>query len=221
MAPLSSPRRTALDLFYAGVVFELGLGLLALGLAWLLDVELLGRMLPVRSWQLLQGGATAGGMIAGAWLLAQLRWEPLEEIFRQIVRLLGPLLRHGRWWHWATISLAAGWGEELLFRGLLQAKLQEHLGLWPAVAVASGVFGALHFITPVYFLLATLIAGVLGLVFHYSGSLVPVILAHALYDLWALWYLSRRYRREFIQEETSSAKPAVEDEAGPHQGKPP
>ncbi len=196
MQHLSSKQHTAGHLFQVGTIFELGLGLLALGLAWLMEVELFPGLFPLRAEPFLQGGIAAGGMIAAAWLLAQRRWEPLEEIFRQIVRLLGPLLLHGRWWQWAVLSLAAGWGEELLFRGVLQTKLQQHLGLWPAVVVASVVFGGLHAITPLYFLLATIIGFAFGWLFYYTGSLVSVSLAHALYDFWALAYLSHRYRQE-------------------------
>ncbi len=173
------------------VAFEAALGLLALPLGWLLGVDLIPWFRLPDGKQLLLALGAAGGLIFAAWLLAQLRWHPLEKIFRLLAKLLEPLLRHGRWWHWALLAAVAGWGEEAMFRGAVQKGLEGYLGLWPALAVASVVFGLLHAITPLYFLLASLAGAYFGLVYHYSGNLLAAAAVHALYDLWALWYLSR------------------------------
>ncbi len=178
-------------MFYMGVAFEAALGLLALPVGRLLGVDLAPWFhLPDGKQLLLALGAAAGLTIA-AWLLARLRWPPLEKIFRLLVKLLEPLLRHGRWWHWALLAAVAGWGEEAMFRGAVQKGLEGYLGIWPALAVASVVFGLLHALTPLYFLLATLAGTYFGLVYHYSGNLLAAAAVHALYDFWALWYLSR------------------------------
>ena len=173
------------------VAFEVVLGLLALLSGWLLGVELTPWFHLPNGKQLLLALGAAGGMIFAAWLLAQLRWPPLEKIFRLLVKLLEPLLRHGRWWHWALLAALAGWGEEAMFRGAIQKWLEGYLGIWSALVVASVVFGLLHAITPLYFVLATLAGAYFGLVYHYSGNLLAVAAVHGLYDFWALWYLSR------------------------------
>jgi membrane protease YdiL (CAAX protease family) len=79
------------------------------------------------------------------------------------------------------ISLWAGLAEELLFRGVIQAK-------WGLVA-ASVLFGVLHFVTPAYALLATVVGIYIGLLQHFFQSLLIPIQLHAIYDFGALLYL--------------------------------
>jgi membrane protease YdiL (CAAX protease family) len=79
------------------------------------------------------------------------------------------------------ISLWAGFAEELLFRGVIQAR-------WGLVA-ASILFGALHFVTPAYALMAMVIGFYIGLLQHLFQSLLIPIQLHAIYDFGALIYL--------------------------------
>jgi len=79
------------------------------------------------------------------------------------------------------ISLWAGLAEELLFRGVIQAK-------WGLLA-ASILFGVLHFVTPAYALVAFMIGIYIGLVHHFFQSLLIPIQLHTLYDFGALLYL--------------------------------
>lgn len=53
-----------------------------------------------------------------------------------------------------ALSLAAGVGEEIMFRGVLQQSLSAAVGEAPGLVLASAVFGALHAVTPTYALLA-------------------------------------------------------------------
>jgi len=98
---------------------------------------------------------------------------------------------------WAIVLAAAlaGLGEELLFRGVLQAGLAGLTGPWAAVVTVAVVFGALHALTRAYFVLATLMGAYLGALYALSGSLLLVTLVHALYDWVALEYLLGRLRR--------------------------
>ncbi len=79
------------------------------------------------------------------------------------------------------ISILAGCAEELLFRGVIQAKL--------GIVGASIIFGLLHFITPAYCVIATIMGFYLGFLFQYYESLLVPIQVHFLYDLGALIYL--------------------------------
>ena len=79
------------------------------------------------------------------------------------------------------ISLWAGLAEELLFRGVIQAK-------WGLLA-ASILFGTLHFVTPAYALLAMVIGFYIGLLHHFFQSLLIPIQLHCIYDFGALIYL--------------------------------
>jgi membrane protease YdiL (CAAX protease family) len=85
------------------------------------------------------------------------------------------------------ISLWAGIAEEVLFRGVIQAK-------WGLVA-ASILFGALHFVTPAYALLATVVGFYIGLLQLFFQSLLIPIQLHCIYDFGALLYL-----RYFVHE---------------------
>src|SRR5262249_38609530 len=92
----------------------------------------------------------------------------------------------------ALISVAAGFGEEVLFRGLIQGELSERLGLGPALAISGTVFGLLHAITPGYVVLAGVMGAYLGWTWAASGSLVVPIVAHAVYDVLGLVVILRR-----------------------------
>jgi len=85
-----------------------------------------------------------------------------------------------------VISLAAGIGEELLFRGVLQPEI----GLIPA----SLVFGALHMGgrgTLAFGGWVALMGAALGWLAAATGGLLAPIVAHALYDAAALAYIRR------------------------------
>ncbi len=82
------------------------------------------------------------------------------------------------------LSISAGVGEELLFRGALQPVLS-NLASSPVagVAISSFIFAALHAATPRYFLLALLLSVYLGtLQVRYANVLVPIIV-HTLFDV--------------------------------------
>jgi membrane protease YdiL (CAAX protease family) len=95
----------------------------------------------------------------------------------------------------ALVSISAGVGEELLFRGFLQAAIADWTNPWIALAIASLLFGLAHFITPMYAVLATLLGAYLGGLWLACDNLLAPIVTHALYDFLALVYLLRRPRR--------------------------
>ena len=83
------------------------------------------------------------------------------------------------------ISAFAGIGEELLFRGVIQVKA--------GIIGASIIFGLLHFITPAYCIIATIMGFYLGFLFQYYESILIPIQLHFVYDLGALLYLRYFY----------------------------
>lgn len=84
-------------------------------------------------------------------------------------------------------SLAAPFGEEILFRGYLMNLLIAKKGVWFGVVASSLVFGALHSYTALH---AAVMGLVFALVYLRYDSLWPGIALHALYNfaapLWAL-----------------------------------
>ncbi|MCC5858478.1 MAG: CPBP family intramembrane metalloprotease [Ectothiorhodospiraceae bacterium] len=87
------------------------------------------------------------------------------------------------------VCLLAGLGEELLFRGFLQAWLSELLSPWMGVALAAVAFGLLHFLSFTYLVIATALGLYLGVLYELTGNLLIVCLVHALYDWAAIRYL--------------------------------
>jgi uncharacterized protein len=104
-----------------------------------------------------------------------------------------------------ALGMAAGVGEEMLFRGVLQFELGRRFGNVAAVTVASVIFGALHAVTPMYAFLATLASIYFGWLYLMSGNLAVPIITHAVYDFGALLYahwtvsqLSNQERQEIL-----------------------
>jgi membrane protease YdiL (CAAX protease family) len=172
------------------IIVELGLALVAIGIGWPLGIH------PWRSVGLdargfLIGTASTAPMVGLLLICDRDDFRSMNRIRGLLEQLLLPPLRSRPWWELALIAGAAGVGEETLFRGVFQEALLGWLGLWPALAIASIVFGLLHALTPTYAILATLIGAYLGWLFVMTGNLLVPIIAHGLYDLIALIYFLR------------------------------
>ncbi len=92
-----------------------------------------------------------------------------------------------------VISLLAGIGEEFLFRGVIQIKF--------GIVIASIIFGLLHFVSPAYAVVTTVMGFYLGVVFQLSGGLLAPVIIHFLYDLAALIYLRYYVKTEGGEED--------------------
>lgn len=172
------------------VLFEAGLAPLALGFAWIFGLPLLDQL----TWSIRDtflGLVATLPMYAAFQVMMRLRIEPLERIRRILARTMLPMLGSRPLSDLALISIAAGVGEELLFRGVFQGLLAHWLGTWQGLAVASFLFGLFHPITPAYVVIAGLLGAYLGTVWVLTGNLLVVILAHAIYDFLALRALTR------------------------------
>ncbi len=85
-----------------------------------------------------------------------------------------------------ALGAAAGWGEEMMFRGVLQSELNDQFGDIVALVSSAIIFGALHAVTPLYALLAGLASLYFGeLYLQYHNLAVPIV-CHGLYDVGAL-----------------------------------
>lgn len=101
-----------------------------------------------------------------------------------------------------ALGLAAGFGEEMLFRGVLQYELAARLGETVSLGITSIIFGLLHAVTPAYAILATIASVYFGYLYQSAGNLAVPITTHALYDVGALlyahWLVSRMTKEEQI-----------------------
>jgi membrane protease YdiL (CAAX protease family) len=100
------------------------------------------------------------------------------------------------WGEVALLCLLAGVGEELLFRGVVQVLIADHTGRAAGVILAGVLFGAVHFLTKTYFVLAAMVGCYLGWLFVATESLTAPIVTHALYDFVALAVVLRGAARE-------------------------
>ncbi|QDV61507.1 CPBP family intramembrane glutamic endopeptidase [Crateriforma conspicua] len=193
--------QTADDVFRTAVIFESALGLLALFLGWLLGPDpraLVPKIdLSVFQWDVWSpvvlgigyGMAAAIPMLLGIAVLRRLPLESVRELERlsddgmlRLLLQLGPL-------ELILISLCAGVGEELLFRGWLMQWLSENpsgvsgpLEIGIGLIGSSIAFGLVHPITRLYVVVATVIGLYLGVLLLLSGNLLIPIAAHATYD---------------------------------------
>jgi membrane protease YdiL (CAAX protease family) len=177
------------------IVLEAGLGVLAvllalmLGLAPWLEFE----------WTLvawLMALAATVPMVLSLLLLRFTGWQWLSELEGFVRRVLVPWFGGAPWWGLALVALAAGIGEELLFRGVIQGGLAGLIGPWGALVVASLLFGLVHAMTRAYFIIATLAGFYLGLLYLWTGNLLIPVVVHFLYDWVALQYYMWRYARD-------------------------
>ena len=177
--------------FILGSLAELVLALIGMILCGLLVPDALSGF----RWRV--GDALAGGLAVLPMLLFffasyHSAWRPLAEIRRCLEEWLHPIIQPWSVGQLLVVSVLAGVGEELLFRGAVQGGLERWVGPWPALVIASLIFGLLHSVTWSYIILATFMGAYLGVLWNYSGNLLAPIVAHVGYDFVALLYLRSR-----------------------------
>jgi uncharacterized protein len=145
----------------------------------------------------LDARAAGYGVAATLPLLALLRWclrtgwGPVRRLVDLVEEHLTPYLAGASAGGIVLVSLMAGIGEEVLFRGVIQAGLADRLPAWLAVGIAAVLFGVAHWLTVSYAVFATLIGVYLGILFLVTENLVAPVVTHALYDVVALSVLVR------------------------------
>ena len=96
--------------------------------------------------------------------------------------------------------LFVGPAEELLFRGAVQGRLRESWGMWPAIVVATVLFGLIHIPAITggfgaqlsYALLVGVLGLLLGYLYEYTQNILVPSLIHGAYNatLFGLLYLT-------------------------------
>jgi len=195
-----SPELDGQTLFVVGFFFEIGLVFVAAIIAGLVEGQPFPFFVRYDVDGFLWGLTATLPLIVAAFLLTSTLGRRLafaERIYRHVKSIMGNGIRGLRTEEIILLAAAAGVGEEVLFRGVLQ----EYLTIWPT----SLLFGVLHALTPSYFILATLMSAYLGWLQNETGNLLVPILVHWLYDCVALLLLRRQLRRDFASEESSLA----------------
>jgi MFS family permease len=105
-----------------------------------------------------------------------------DEALRQIKFMLGKLTMTELITNIIFISVFAGVGEELFFRGVLQRLfIRAFKNPWAGIIITAFLFSALH-VQFFGFIPRFLLGILLGAVYWYSGSLLTAIVAHFVYD---------------------------------------
>lgn len=180
--------------FVVAAFAELSFGLLGILFGWLFGPDPHSHIPSLTdSSRLLEGlvlGSCVGAVLAAAMLalsrlpiksVARLQ-EQMGSRLREFLIQLGPV-------ELVVLSMAAGLGEEILFRGWLQQGLFTVLGADHSMLLgflgllsASFLFGLAHPISPLYVMLATTMGIVLGGIYWMTGNLLCAIVSHAVYD---------------------------------------
>ena len=207
------------QVFLSAALFELALAALALFLGWAIGPSAretipkfaVDELWPIVS-SILLGCIAAGPILLFVEVIRRIPWEPIRELERLTDDGMLRSLLELRPLELIMISLCAGIGEELLFRGWLMYWLANLIGLaefsgvgtsWLALGIAlvasSLVFGLFHPITKLYIFLAALMGLYFGGLLLYTGNLLVPIAAHATYDAVQLILTARNERREVTQ----------------------
>lgn len=175
--PKATPWQTVLSI----VGFELGLAALALVLAAWLGLDLWSRFhwdMATFNWMWIATLPLVGAM----WSLTKSQWAWVKTLNEPIETYVKPLLKDLPPGGLFLVALAAGTGEELLFRGVIQQGLSDWAGPMFGLVMASILFGLAHALNR-YYVLVTLVMGLyLGLLYQASQNILLVLLVHALYD---------------------------------------
>jgi membrane protease YdiL (CAAX protease family) len=186
------PGRDVIIIF--AVFFEAGLAPFSIFLGWMLGYPPLAQFV----WSLrdARSGAIAAVPVIVLFLL-MLNWPigPLARVKRFCDEEVVPLFAQTHWSELALISISAGVGEEMLFRGVFQAALTHWFGTGWGLALSSVLFGLLHPISITYIVIAGVLGAYLGAVWLWNGNLLAVMVTHALYDFAVLGYLIRLQKR--------------------------
>lgn len=199
------------EVFATAVLFETALAVVAIVLGWILGPsarefvpELTSENLRPIIDGLWQGTLAAVPMLIVVELIRRIPWGPIREL-EQLSddQMIGALVRL-RVPELIMISVCAGVGEELLFRGWLMGWFRDGLSGFElsvdpellALLLSSAVFGFFHPITKMYILLAGLMGVYFGVLLMWSGNLLVPIVAHAAYDAVQLLMTKRQVERK-------------------------
>ncbi|HFD12072.1 MAG TPA: CPBP family intramembrane metalloprotease [Crenotrichaceae bacterium] len=172
--------------FKTAFFFEANLAIVAIVLGWFVDVT------PYQYLCIDNTAISVGllGTLPLFLLFIALYVHPIagfEQIKQTLIDTLGGHLAQLRWYHMLALAAAAGFGEELLFRGTIQPWL-ENLGGYQFGLLASNViFGMVHAISRMYAIITGLVGVYLGYLMDVSGerNLLAPIITHGLYDFLA------------------------------------
>ncbi len=173
----------------AALMFQGGIGVVGLAAIALFGIPVYYEGVSLGSalfWGLVGSVATYAVILLVSRVPGLLR-DSLESQLEQLHRFASDY----SWIVLIALSVFAGVGEELLFRGAIQGWLAQRVHDAVAIVLASLLFGLVHYLSFTYFVLATGLGMTLGTVYALTDSLVLVMVWHGVYDMIALYCLRR------------------------------
>ena len=134
-------------------------------------------------WLAIPVGLVVGSLIYVVGFLFSCSPVTKTKSMHELLISLHQLFGNFTWPQIFAISVLAGVGEELLIRGVLQSFLVNSVGAFWGILSASLIFGLLHFMTKTYVVLTFVLGLLFGITFHYTNSMVLVMVGHAVYDI--------------------------------------
>lgn len=131
-------------------------------------------------------------LIAVTMLLLWFLWPEVVGEMQENARRIMELVPNLRPVEFVPVAALIGVYEELVFRGFLMTRLRRATGGWTiAVVLSTAVFTALHAFeqTPSALVVVAILSLVFSLVTIWRRSIVPAIIAHALFDFSQLLWL--------------------------------
>jgi CAAX protease family protein len=179
------------------VLFEGALAVVALVIGWLVDqwpmigFSTTADQAPQQVQAIGWGLVATGPLLVALVIMERVPWRPLCQLRELTSEVIMRMFAGASVLQLALVAAAAGVGEELLFRGLVQAGISRFLGLSVGIAAASVIFGLCHWLNVTYAILAMLAGAYFGAWMVATGNILTPIVAHAAYDFLALVYLIR------------------------------
>lgn len=155
--------------------------------------------------QIAYGLAIAAGMIISGLTTYKLFPRFSEGLVRDQAHSLAFLKNKLGMGPIIVLSLCAGIWEEAFFRGGLLTLMGDFAPMWVAVIVTSTLFAAIHLAKLKIAVLIAVIGCVFTILYITLESLLAVMIGHALYDVWAIWYIQNEMHRLNVFEGAESS----------------
>lgn len=188
------------NFFKTACYFEGGLIVVAIALGWIADINPF-EFIIVNEQAVINGILGTLPLCLIFITLNQIQMDSLHKIREMLKDTLGPSLYQLHWTDLFVLAAIAGISEEILFRGVIQPWLENSWGVMGGILISSVIFGLVHAVTALYFVMATVVSIYLGLYLDYDNTrnlLTPIII-HALYDFFAFVVILHSYRQEQLK----------------------
>lgn len=196
--------RELVSVTFGQAVLFTGLG----ALLWYFSGRNLAEFVTVDAAQIGWGLALTAGMIGSGYVLFKGFPKLGERLIRDQAHSLAFLKNRLGPAPIIALSLCAGISEEALFRGGMLTLGSDYMPFWLALIISSGVFAAIHFAKILVAIFIFAIGIIFGLFYIALDSLLAVMIAHTLYDVWAIWYVQEEMHRLNVFEDNAIETPA-------------